>query len=244
PDGIISPWSDRTSPPSATGAAGPPVGAACCAHVVGSGAVLLIGLTGGIGSGKSTVSAMLAARGAVVIDADAITRELQQPGPPVSQAMVDRFGPGIVAHDGTLDRQAVADLVFPDAEALADLNAIVHPAVGAEIARRMEGAAGTDRIVVLDVPLLVESGRDDLAAVVVVDVDPEVALARLVEQRGMRPDDARARMARQASREERLARADEVLDNSGSLDDLRAQVDALWERLVARRQQVCDADGG
>jgi len=206
--------------------------------------VLLIGLTGGIGSGKSTVSAMLAARGAVVIDADAITRELQQPGTPVFQAMVDRFGPGIVAHDGTLDRQAVADLVFHDAEALADLNAIVHPAVGAEIARRMEGAAGTDRIVVLDVPLLVESGRDDLAAVVVVDVDPEVALARLVEQRGMRPDDARARMARQASREERLARADEVLDNSGSLDDLRAQVDALWERLVARRQQVCDADGG
>lgn len=205
--------------------------------------MLLIGLTGGIGSGKSTVSAMLAARGAVVIDADAITRELQQPGTPVFQAMVDRFGPGIVAHDGTLDRQAVADLVFHDAEALADLNAIVHPAVGAEIARRMEGAAGTDRIVVLDVPLLVESGRDDLAAVVVVDVDPEVALARLVEQRGMRPDDARARMARQASREERLARADEVLDNSGSLDDLRAQVDALWERLVARRQQVCDADG-
>lgn len=206
--------------------------------------MLLIGLTGGIGSGKSTVSAMLAARGAVVIDADAITRELQQPGTPVFQAMVDRFGPGIVAHDGTLDRQAVADLVFHDAEALADLNAIVHPAVGAEIARRMEGAAGTDRIVVLDVPLLVESGRDDLAAVVVVDVDPEVALARLVEQRGMRPDDARARMARQASREERLARADEVLDNSGSLDDLRAQVDALWERLVARCQQVCDADGG
>lgn len=206
--------------------------------------MLLIGLTGGIGSGKSTVSAMLAARGAVVIDADAITRELQRPGTPVFQAMVDRFGPGIVAHDGTLDRQAVADLVFHDAEALADLNAIVHPAVGAEIARRMEGAAGTDRIVVLDVPLLVESGRDDLAAVVVVDVDPEVALARLVEQRGMRPDDARARMARQASREERLARADEVLDNSGSLDDLRAQVDALWERLVARRQQVCDADGG
>lgn len=206
--------------------------------------MLLIGLTGGIGSGKSTVSAMLAARGAVVIDADAITRELQQPGTPVFQAMVDRFGPGIVAHDGTLDRQAVADLVFHDAEALADLNAIVHPAVGAEIARRMEGAAGTDRIVVLDVPLLVESGRDDLAAVVVVDVDPEVALARLVEQRGMRPDDARARMARQASREERLARADEVLDNSGSLDDLRAQVDALWERLVARCRQVRDADGG
>ena len=206
--------------------------------------MLLIGLTGGIGSGKSTVSALLAERGAVVIDADAITRELQQPGTPVFEAMVERFGPGIVALDGSLDRQAVADLVFNDAQALADLNAIVHPAVGAEIARRMGDLADTDQIVVLDVPLLVETGRDDLAAVVVVDVDPEVALTRLVEQRGMRADDARARMARQASREERLARADEVIDNSGSLDDLRAQVDALWERLLARREQVRDAAGG
>ena len=191
-----------------------------------------IGLTGGIGSGKSTVSALLAARGAVVVDADAITRELQQPGTEVFQAMVERFGPGIVAADGTLDRQAVADLVFGDAEALADLNAIVHPAVGAEIARRLAEEAETDHLVVLDVPLLVESGRSDLAGLVVVDVDPEVAVERLVAQRGMREDDARARMARQVGREERLAKADVVIDNSGTLGDLEAQVEALWPRLV------------
>jgi dephospho-CoA kinase len=200
--------------------------------------VLLIGLTGGIGSGKSTVSARLAELGAVVIDADAITKELQQSGTEVFGAMVDRFGTGIVAADGTLDRQAVADIVFADADALADLNAIVHPAVGLEIARRMEAEAGTDHVVVLDVPLLVESGRSDLAALVVVDVDPEVAVRRLVEQRGMREDDARARMARQVSREERLSRADHVLDNSGSIDELRAQVDALWEKLRGRADLV------
>jgi dephospho-CoA kinase len=207
--------------------------------------VLLIGLTGGIGSGKSTVSAMLADQGAVVIDADAITRDLQQPGTPVFEAMVERFGPGIVSPDGSLDRQAVADIVFADTEALTALNAIVHPAVGAEIARRLEEEAGTDHVVVLDVPLLVESGRDGLAALVVVDVDPEVALRRLVQQRGMREDDARARMARQVSREERRARADEVLDNSGSREELSAQVEALWQRLVARRDAaVADTPRG
>jgi dephospho-CoA kinase len=195
--------------------------------------VVLIGLTGGIGSGKSTVSAMLAERGALVIDADAITRELQQPGTPVFEAMRERFGSGILAPDGGLDRQAVADIVFNDPDALADLGAIVHPAVGAEIATRLEAAAGTDQVVVLDIPLLVESGRDDLAALVVVDVDPEVAVERLVHQRGMREEDARARMANQASRDDRLARADIVLDNSGTLEDLARQIDAVWPRLVA-----------
>ncbi|MGK2949611.1 MAG: dephospho-CoA kinase [Acidimicrobiales bacterium] len=195
--------------------------------------MLLIGLTGGIGSGKSTVSSLLAERGAVVIDADAITRDLQRPGTEVFQAMVDRFGPGIVAADGTLDRQAVADIVFNDAESLTDLGAIVHPAVGGEIARRLEEEQGTDHVVILDVPLLVESGRDDLAALVVVDIDPELAVRRLVDQRGMREDDARARMARQATREERRAKADLVIDNSGSLDDLRAAVDGVWPQLVA-----------
>jgi dephospho-CoA kinase len=202
--------------------------------------VLLIGLTGGIGSGKSTVSALLSARGAVVIDADAITREVQQPGTPVLEAMVERFGPEILAPDGTLDRQAVADIVFADAQALADLGAIVHPAVGAEIARRLGEEAGTDHVVVLDVPLLVESGRDDLAALVVVDVDPEVALQRLVAQRGMREDDARARMARQASREDRLAKADVVVDNSGTRDDLAAAVDAVWPTLLALGDERID----
>ena len=191
--------------------------------------MLVIGLTGGIGSGKSTVSALLAAKGAVVVDADAIVRKVQQPGTPVFAAMVERFGPGIVAPGGTLDRAAVADLVFGDAEALADLNAIVHPAVGAEIARRMEALAATDEVVVLDVPLLVESRNAyPVAGLLVVDVDPEVAVRRLVEHRGMREDDVRARMSRQAGRDERLARADRVVDNSGTLDDLSAQVDAAW----------------
>lgn len=190
--------------------------------------MLLIGLTGGIGSGKSTVSARLAEHGARVIDADAIVREVQAPGTPVLAAMVERFGAGILLADGSLDRQAVADVVFTDSAALADLNAIVHPAVGAEIARRLEEAAATDDVVILDVPLLVESGRDDLVALLVVDVDPEIAVARLVEHRGFREDDARARIARQASREERVARADRVIDNSGTLDDLLRQADEAW----------------
>ena len=195
--------------------------------------MLLIGLTGGIGSGKSTVSSLLAAKGAVVIDADGITRELQQPGTDVFVAMVERFGDGILQPDGSLDRQAVADLVFNDPGALKDLTDIVHPAVGAEIARRLEEARTTDQLVVLDVPLHVESGRDDLAALVVVDVDPEVAVARLVEHRGMRADDARARMANQVPREDRLAKADLVIDNSGTSAELAARVDELWPRLVA-----------
>jgi dephospho-CoA kinase len=195
--------------------------------------VLLIGLTGGIGSGKSTVSSLLAERGAIVIDADAITREVQQPGGPVLAAMVDRFGARILGAGGALDRQAVADIVFHDPEALSDLNAIVHPAVGAEIVRRLAEAAETDDVVVLDVPLLVESGRDDMAALVVVDVDPEIAVRRLVEQRGMREDDARARMARQVSREERLARADLVIDNSGTLAELEEAVAAAWDDILA-----------
>ena len=198
--------------------------------------MLVIGLTGGIGSGKSTVSALLAEKGAVVVDADAIVREVQQPGTPVFEAMVERFGAGIVAGDGSLDRAAVADMVFGDPGALAELNAMVHPAVGAEIARRMETLAATDDVVVLDVPLLVESKNAyPVAGLLVVDVDPEVAVERLVEHRAMREADVRARMARQASREERLARADRVIDNSGSADDLRDQVDAAWEWIEGLR---------
>ena len=190
--------------------------------------MLVIGLTGGIGSGKSTVSAALAERGAVVVDADAITRELQGPGQPVLAAMVERFGPQILRPDGTLDRQAVADVVFVDAEALADLNAIVHPAVGAEIAGRLAALAETDDVVILDVPLLVESGRDDMAGTIVVDTDPEVAVERLVAHRGFAEADARARIARQASREDRLAKADFVIDNGGDLDALTPQIDRCW----------------
>jgi len=197
--------------------------------------MVLIGLTGGIGAGKSTVSSALRDRGALVIDADAITRELQQPGQPVFDAMVERFGRGILQDDGSLDRQAVADLVFPDPAALADLNAIVHPAVGATIAERLQSATGTDAIVILDVPLLVESGRDDMGGTIVVDCDPEIAVQRLVEQRGFSEADARARIARQASREERLARADFVVDNTGSLAALEPQLDALWTWILSLR---------
>jgi dephospho-CoA kinase len=193
--------------------------------------MLLIGLTGGIGSGKSTVSSLLTARGAVVVDADAITRELQSPGTPVLAAIVERFGAGVLSPDGTLDRQALADVVFVDDEALRDLNAIVHPAVGQEIGRRLTELAATDEVVVLDVPLLVESGRDDLALLVVVDVDPDLAADRLVAHRGMKIEDVRARQARQASREERVARADVVIDNGGDLDALEAQVDAARDRI-------------
>jgi dephospho-CoA kinase len=190
--------------------------------------MILVGLTGGIGSGKSTVSALLAQRGAVIIDADAIVHELQEPGQPVFEAIVDEFGSGVVGADGALDRAALAAIVFADADRLAALNAIVHPAVGAEIARRMVEEAEGDHVVILDVPLLVESGRNDMAGVLVVDVDPEVAVARVVEFRGMDADDVRARMARQVSRSDRLEKADFVIDNSSDLDDLPAHVDRAW----------------
>ncbi len=190
--------------------------------------MLVVGLTGGIGSGKSTVSAMLAEKGALIIDADAITRELQRPGHTVFDAMVERFGAGIVAGDGTLDRPAVATIVFADEQARKDLEAIVHPAVGAEMLNRMQAVADTDQVVIYDVPLLVESARKGYGAVVVVDVDPEVAVRRLVERRDMDERDARARIANQASREERRAVADRVIDNSGTIEDLRGQVDELW----------------
>ena len=198
--------------------------------------MLLIGLTGGIGSGKSTVSAALVARGARLVDADAVVRELQQPGTPVFEAMVARFGPGIVASDGTLDRPAVAALVFSDEAARADLNGIVHPAVGAEIAQRIAAAADSDDVVVLDVPLLVESSRYPVAGVLVVDCPVETAVRRLVEQRGMDEADARARIAVQATREERLARADHVVDNSGTPDDLAPEIDRAWTWIETLRK--------
>jgi dephospho-CoA kinase len=197
--------------------------------------MFVVGLTGGIGSGKSTVSAALVARGAVLVDADAITRELQQPGTPVFEAMVNRFGLEVVASDGSLDRGVMASIAFADEEALADLNAIVHPAVGKEIAVRLGELAETDHLVVLDVPLLVESGRSGLDALVVVDLDPEEAIRRLVDQRGMGEGDARRRMARQVGREERRSRADFIVDNSGSREGAEVEIDRLWEWLEARR---------
>jgi dephospho-CoA kinase len=191
--------------------------------------MILVGLTGGIGAGKSTVSALLAAHGAVVIDADAITRGLQEPGQPVLAAIVERFGSGVLSADGRLNRAGLADVVFPDPDALRDLNAIVHPAVGAEIAQRIAAEQGSDRVVVLDVPLLVETRRGGLSGIVVVDVPVETAVDRLVNQRGMTEEAARARVAVQASREERLAKADIVVDNSGTREALEARVAEVWE---------------
>jgi dephospho-CoA kinase len=206
-----------------------------CHDIIGG--VLLVGLTGGIGSGKSTVSRMLAAKGAVVLDADEITRELQRPGTEVFAAIVERFGPEVVSGDGTLDRKRLARVVFGDPDARRDLEAIVHPAVRAESRRLIEAFAGTDRIVVYDVPLLVEAARHGFDVVVVVDVDPEVAVHRLVEERAMEEADVRARIASQASREERRAVADMVIDNSGTIEELERRVAKVWEELEGRNDE-------
>jgi dephospho-CoA kinase len=190
--------------------------------------VRLIGLTGGIGSGKSTVSAALARRGAVVVDADAIVRQLQEPGTVVYEEMVERFGPGILAPDGALDRAAVAEIVFHDRDALAALNAIVHPRVFEAIEARVAEQRGTANVVVLDIPLLGTPGWPGLQGRIVVDLDPEVAIDRLVADRGFSETDARARIANQMSRGDRLATADYVVDNEGSLLELEDEIEEAW----------------
>src|SRR5438270_9202127 len=202
--------------------------------------MLVVGLTGGIGAGKSTVSGLLAARGAVIVDADAIAREVVEPDGPAYQGVVDRFGSEVLLPDGHLDRAALAAIVFCDADALKDLNAIVHPAVGGVIAERLAEESATDHVVVLDVPLLVESGRGDMAGTIVVDTPPEEALRRAVA-RGLPEDDVRRRMANQVSRKERLAKADFVVDNSGPESALAAEVEKAWawiESLTARSGDV------
>lgn len=195
-----------------------------------------IGLTGGIGSGKSTVADGLVARGAELIDADRIVRDLQAPGAPVFVRMVERWGDRVVTADGALDRAAVAEIVFGDEAELQALNEIVHPAVAEEMKVRREGFDASDAIVILDIPLLVRadgtSDRDryaDLAGIIVVDVDPELAIERLITFRGFSEGDARARVANQATREDRRAVADIVIDNSGSIEELEPQIDAAWE---------------
>jgi dephospho-CoA kinase len=191
----------------------------------------LVGLTGGIGSGKSTVSAALAARGAAIVDADAIVRDVQRPGSPVLAQMAARFGAGVIADDGSLDRAAVAAIVFADADALKALNDIVHPAVGAEMNRQVRAEVASDRVVVMDIPLLTENPREGLQGKIVVDVPVETQVQRLVRFRGFDEADARARIAKQATREQRLEIADFVVDNSGDLGALAPQIDALWEWL-------------
>ena len=188
----------------------------------------LIGLTGAIGSGKSSVSALFERKGAIIIDGDGIAKQLQQQGSPTLQKLVDEFG-DILLDSGELDRAKVAKLVFGDAEMLKRLNAIMHPAIGVEILRQIELNIATDNVVVLDMPLLAENPRDGMSGLVVVDVDPEVAISRLVQFRNMNEEDARRRMASQASREDRLKVADRIIDNSGSPEDLGSQVDDVWD---------------
>jgi dephospho-CoA kinase len=189
------------------------------------------GLTGGIGSGKSTVSALLSSYGAVIIDSDRIAREVVEPGTPGLAAVVAAFGPGILLPDGALDRPALGSIVFADPDRLRALNAIVHPLVRDRSAQ-LEAAAGPDVLVIHDVPLLAENGLAPLYdSVIVVDASPETQLDRLVRLRGMSEDEARARMAAQASRQDRLAIADFVIDNDGPLDALEPQVRKAWEAL-------------
>ncbi|WP_031081848.1 dephospho-CoA kinase [Streptomyces sp. NRRL WC-3549] len=196
--------------------------------------MLKVGLTGGIGAGKSEVSRLLVSYGAVLVDADRIAREVVEPGTPGLAQIVEVFGPDILTADGTLDRPALGAIVFADPDRLAALNAIVHPLVGARSAE-LERAAGPDAVVVHDVPLLTENGLAPLYdLVVVVDAAPGTQLDRLVRLRGMTEVDARARMAAQATREERLAVADLVVDNDGPLDGLEPRVRALWSELTAR----------
>ena len=202
--------------------------------------MILVGLTGGIGSGKSTVSAALAARGAVIVDADEVVRSVQRPGSPVLVKLSERFGAGVIAADGSLDRVALAGIAFADADALKDLNAIVHPAVGAEMNRQVMEHVATEKVVVLDIPLLTENPREGLQGKIVVDVPVEMQVERLVRYRGFDEADARARIARQATRERRLETADFVIDNSGAPDALDEQIDRLWAWLQSLPQLPAD----
>jgi dephospho-CoA kinase len=194
--------------------------------------VLRIGLTGGIGSGKSTVARLLAERGAEVIDADVLAREVVAPGTPGLAAVVEAFGPRVLTADGALDRPALAVVVFGDPDARARLDGIVHPLVRAR-ARELIAAMPPDAVVVQDIPLLVETGQaGSFDLVLVVEADVGTRVARLVD-RGLPEEDARARIAAQATDEQRRAVADVVLDNSGSTADLAAQVDRFWADRVA-----------
>lgn len=192
-----------------------------------------VGLTGGIASGKSTVSAMLAELGAVVIDADALAREVVQSGTPGLEAVVAEFGTSLLTGDGELDRAAMGSLVFADAAARQRLEAIVHPVVFERMVA-LEGAAGEDDLVVHDIPLLAEGTRaDTFDAVVVVDCPPELQVARMLSERGWTREDAESRIAAQATREQRLAIATHVIENTGSLDQLRDRVVAVFVDLRA-----------
>jgi dephospho-CoA kinase len=196
--------------------------------------MLKVGLTGGIGAGKSEVSRLLVEHGAVLIDADRIAREVVAPGTAGLAAVIDAFGEDVLAPDGSLDRPKLGSIVFADPEKLAVLNSIVHPLVGAR-SRELEDAASEEAVVVHDVPLLAENGLAPLYdLVIVVDASPETQLDRLLRLRGMTEDDARARMAAQAPREKRLEIADIVIDNDVPLEELERRVREVWADLVRR----------
>lgn len=196
--------------------------------------MLTVGLTGGIGAGKSEVARLLASYGAVLVDSDRIAREVVEPGTEGLAAVVAEFGPQVLAADGGLDRPRLGAIVFADEERRKALNAIVHPLVGRRSAE-LQAAAGPDAIVVHDVPLLTENGLAPLYdLVIVVDAAPDTQLDRLVRLRGMAEEEARARMAAQATRDQRLAVADLVIANDGPLDELEPQVRAAWRQLTER----------
>jgi dephospho-CoA kinase len=199
--------------------------------------VRTVGLTGNIGAGKSTVAELLVERGAALVDADQVAREVVEPGAAAYQPLIDRFGEDILDADGRIDRPTLAAKVFGHPDELEALNAVIHPAIGVAMIQGKDAYAGTDRIVVMDIPLLKAFHRDLLAldAVVVVDVPPEVALERLTSLRGMSEEDAKARQASQPSRAERLEGADFVVDNSDGSDHLAREVDRLWTELLQLR---------
>jgi dephospho-CoA kinase len=202
--------------------------------------MLLVALTGGIGSGKSTVAHGLAERGASVIDADAISRQILEPGDLSYQAVVDHFGPEVVRPDGRINRPALAAAVFNNPDALAELNRLTHPVIGRVMADRVRDLTEPGRIVVLDIPLLAILTRDlfQLDAVIVVDVPEDVAVDRLVQQRGFTVDDAWARVAAQITRDERRQVADLVLDNSGNQYALEREIDRAWAWLQEQAARV------
>ncbi|HEY4927546.1 MAG TPA: dephospho-CoA kinase [Acidimicrobiales bacterium] len=196
--------------------------------------MLTIGLTGNIGAGKSTVAELLVAHGAHLVDADKVAREVVEPGAAAYQPLIDRFGTGILDAEGRIDRPSLASVVFASPDDLADLNAIMHPAIGLAMIEGRDTHQGTDAIVVMDIPLLKELHKEMLAldAIVVVDASLEVRLDRLTTQRSMSEEDARARMAAQPTRQERLEGADFVVDNSGDQDHLVDEVDRVWAELL------------
>jgi dephospho-CoA kinase len=202
--------------------------------------MLAVGLTGGIGSGKSAVADMLVERGAVLIDADQVARDVVAPGGPAYQPLIDRFGQGIVAADGTIDRPALANIAFADEESRLALNAITHPAIGIRMIEMRDALADTDHIVVLAIPLLTALHRETvkLHKVVVVDTPTDIALERLLSQRGFDKADAEARIRAQISREERVKEADYVLDNSGDRAALEREVADLWDWLLAAQKEL------